>query len=203
MGDYASKGLAGTALGLAIPGTIALANQLFGGNGLLGGWGNRAGITAAAVGQQDYVSHLQAENAALKAENYADRTSKEVYSQTLADNKALRDELYAYIAPLAKEAADNRVNIARLEEQQKCCCEKQELREQILIGKITETALAANNKFNELNNAIQCLSGAVATNTARLNNITTEVIPKSAICPEVMERYNSWVAPTTTTPAAS
>lgn len=35
---YASKGLAGTALGVGIPGTIALANQLFGGGGL---WGNR------------------------------------------------------------------------------------------------------------------------------------------------------------------
>ena len=203
MGDYASKGLAGTALGLAIPGTVALANQLFGGNGLFGAWGNHTGAAAMAVGQQDYVSHLQAENAALKAENYADRVAKEVYSQTLSDNKALREELYAFITPLAKEAADNKVNIARLEEQQKCCCEKQELREQILVSKITETALAANNKFNELNNAIQCLSGAVASNTARLNNITTEVIPKSTICPEVMERYNSWVAPTTPTTPAS
>lgn len=196
MGDYASKGLAGTALGLAIPGTVALANQLFGGN--LFGLGHTA--TAVGVGQQDYLSHLQAENAALKAENYADKNSKEVYAQSLADNRALRAELYSFITPLANEAANNRVNIARLEEQQKCCCEKQELREQILIGKITEATLAANNRFNELNNAIQCLSGAVATNTCRLNNITKEVIPTNAICPEVMPRYNSFVTPTTTTP---
>lgn len=198
MGDYASKGLAGTALGLAIPGTVALANQLFGGN--LFGLGHAATATAVGVGQQDYLSHLQAENAALKAENYADKNSKEVYAQSLADNRALRAELYSFITPLANEAANNRVNIARLEEQQKCYCEKQELREQILIGKITEATLAANNRFNELNNAIQCLSGTVATNTCRINNLTKEIIPTSSICPEVMPRYNSYVAPTT--PAA-
>ena len=50
MGDYASKGLAGTALGLAIPGTVALANQLFGGGGLFGAWGNHTGAAAMAVG---------------------------------------------------------------------------------------------------------------------------------------------------------
>lgn len=201
MGDYASKGVAGSGLGLGIAGT---ALGLLNGGGLGALFGPRGGMgMGVAVGQQDYVSHLQAENAALKAENYADKNSKEVYSQSLQDNKNLRDEMYAFIKPLAEEAANNRVNIARLEEQQKCCCEKQELREQILIGKITEATLVANNRFTQLDNAIQCLSGAVATNTARINAITQEVIPASAICPEVMQRYNSWVAPTTTTTTTS
>lgn len=31
MAEYASKGVAGTGLGLGIAGTVALANQLFGG----------------------------------------------------------------------------------------------------------------------------------------------------------------------------
>lgn len=35
-----------------------------------------------------------------------------------------------------------------------------------------------------------------------LSQITKTVIPTAAICPEVMPRYNSWTAPTTTTPAA-
>lgn len=38
--SVASTGLAGTALGLAIPGTVALVNQLAGGNGFLGFGGN-------------------------------------------------------------------------------------------------------------------------------------------------------------------
>lgn len=59
MGEYAGKGLAGTALGLAIPGTVALANQLFsGGNGLLGG--------LMGGGCNNQVMNLMAENSMLK-----------------------------------------------------------------------------------------------------------------------------------------
>ena len=59
MGEFASKALGGTALGLAIPGTVALVNQL-GNGGLLGGlFGGGGGNQAQA---------LMAENAMLKAE---------------------------------------------------------------------------------------------------------------------------------------
>lgn len=88
-------------------------------------------------------------------------------------------------------------------------------------NKISETYIALNNQINavakdlatlSLNNErrisgiegqLSCL--AQATNTAiaginsTLGNITKCVIPTSAICPEVMPRYNSWTAPTTTT----
>lgn len=37
---------------------------------------------------------------------------------------------------------------------------------------------------------------------ATLNGLTKTVIPIASICPEPMARYNSWVAPTTETPAA-
>ena len=46
--SVASTGLAGTALGLAIPGTVALVNQLAGGNGFLGlGGGNNSNAEIA------------------------------------------------------------------------------------------------------------------------------------------------------------
>ena len=90
MAEYASKGVAGSGLGLGIAGT-ALA--LLGNNGLNGLFGG---------------SNLQAENAMLKAENYSDKTAKEVYTQAIADNKALREELYAFIKPISEEVAKNR-----------------------------------------------------------------------------------------------
>ena len=50
------------------------------------------------------------------------------------------------------------------------------------------------------------MSNAIAVNTNSIsalqnccNSITQLVVPKSAICPEVMPMYNSWTAPTTTT----
>lgn len=99
------------------------------GNGLLGG--------LFGGGNQNVVSALQAENGMLKAENYSDKNAKEVYAQSLADNRRLRDETFAYLKPLSDEAANNRVELAKLQAELKCCCEKQELREQ--IGKITDT----------------------------------------------------------------
>lgn len=193
--NVASQGLGGAALGLAIPGTLAFLNQL-GGNGF-GFFGNNNAVgMATAVGQRDYVGHLQAENAQLKAENYSDKNAKEVYQQTLADNKEFRNELYAFIKPLSEEAANNRVKIATLEAEQKCCCEKQELREQILIGKINEVALTTKGRFNSLDQTINCLADKVADNKAVLDTITETIIPKCKICPEVMPRFNTWAAPT-------
>ena len=53
------------------------------------------------------------------------------------------------------------------------------------------------------------MSSAIAVNTnniAALQNsvaaITKTIVPRTVICPEVMERYNSWTAPTSSTTGA-
>lgn len=195
--NVASQGLGGAALGLAIPGTLAFLNQISnnGGWGLLGGNNNAGVAAAAAVGQRDYIGHLQAENGQLKAEKYSDNNAKEVYQQTLEDNKALRTEMYAFIKPLSEEAANNRVEIATLKAEQKCCCEKQELREQILVGKINEVALTANNGLTALAGTVACLQNTV-------NAITKIVIPNDAVCPGWGGVNVTPATTTTTTPAA-
>ncbi len=43
---------------------------------------------------------------------------------------------------------------------------------------------------------LSCLQNTVAT----LSALTKTVIPIDSICPELMRRYNSWTAPTTTAP---
>lgn len=65
MSDYASKGLSGTALGLAIPGTVALANQLFQG----GGFPFLGGPNPAPMMQKEILD-LKAENTGLKANQF-------------------------------------------------------------------------------------------------------------------------------------
>lgn len=40
----------------------------------------------------------------MKAENYSDKNAKEVYMQSLTDNRRLRDETFAYLKPLSDEA---------------------------------------------------------------------------------------------------
>ena len=152
------KTIAGTAL--------ALLNNNNCGNGVLGGlFGNNChnGFNVAEV---QYVSSLQSENAMLKSENYSDRVAKEVYQQTLTDNKQLRQDIRDELA----------------------------LREQIMAGKIESLANATTCNFNAVNTAIANLANTVS-------GITKVVIPTTAICTEVMPRYNSWTAPTADSPA--
>ena len=93
MGDYASKGVAGSGLGLGIAGT---ALSLLNGNGL-----NLFGNNRTA--------ELEAKIAELNAEKYANQVSKEVFIASQAqDNKyASRFE------ELAREIADMRVREAQ------------------------------------------------------------------------------------------
>lgn len=177
MGQFASKGVGTAALTTGIIGTAGVGLAMLGNGGLnLGGLfgNNRMGA------ELQYVSSLQAENATLKAEKYADHTAKDVYMQSLADNKALRDELYAFIKPLAEEAANNRVNIATLAAEQKCCCEKQDLREQLVLSNINNVASTLGGQINTLSagftNQIACINNTLA-------NITKTVVPNSSVCP--------------------
>ena len=142
------------------------------------------------------ISTLQAENSLLKAENYSDKNAKEVYMQSLADNRRLRDEAFAYVKPLADEAANNRVELAKLQAELKCCCEKQELREQIVLGKVNEVALSANGRFAALDQTINCISNTV-------NSVTKVVVPNSSVCPGWGPTCTHAIpCPTTAAPAA-
>ena len=84
--------------------------------------------------------------------------------------------------------------VTKLQAELKCCCEKQELREQIVLGKVNELALTTQAKFS-------CLDGTIANMMGTLGKITDTIVPMNAICPTPMAKYNSWTAPTTT-PAA-
>lgn len=154
MGDYASKGVAGSGLGLGIAGTaLALLN-----NGGLGLFGNNSAMLAgnAAVAS---LAEKDAEIGQLKAEKYTNDKIADSYIN-------LNNRINSVAADLATLSLNNERRIGSLE------------------GQVTALAQATNN--------------AIAGINSTLSNITKLVIPKSAICPEVMERYNSWVAPTTT-----
>lgn len=187
MAEFASKGVAGAGLGLGIAGTaLSLLNNGCG-NGVLGNvLGGNCG--ARGITEVQYVSDLQAKVQGLEAEKVANANMVAAFNQTVANDKELRAEMYAFIKPLADEAANNRVEVARLQEQLKCCCDKHELREQIIMGKINEVALTANNGLTALAGTVNCLQNTVA-------GITKTVIPASALCPQPMPLYNSWTAP--------
>lgn len=155
MGDYASKGVAGSGLGLGIAGTaLALLN----GNGLGGLFGNNSALLAgnAAVAS---LAEKDAEIGQLKAEKYTNDKLAETYINLNAQiNKVAGD--------LATLSLNNERRIANLDAQ------------------VSALATATNSAIAGINNT--------------LSQLTKTIIPQSAICPEVMPRYNSYVAPTAT-----
>ena len=211
MGEFASKGVAGTGLGLGIAGLATalvapgLLNGGYNGGGLfnLGGCNNAnvaaGGMAISAIAERD------AKIAKLEAERYGDTKGVEIYQQTLRDNAALRDQVFSYITPLSNEAAANRERIAVLETQHKCEVDKALLREQLIQAKIDNCCCDMTNKINTVAQTSACgisqLQNAVACIRNTLDGITSTVIPQTAICPPVMPRYNSWTAPTDTAPA--
>lgn len=58
-----------------------------------------------------------------------------------------------------------------------------------------EGQIAQQAVYNATNNSI---IGCIQSQIAQLQSLTKMVIPKSSICPEPMDRYNSWTAPTIT-----
>lgn len=56
-----------------------------------------------------------------------------------------------------------------------------------------EGQIAQQAVYNATNNAtLGCIQGQIA----QLQGLTKLVIPKTSVCPEPMNRYNSWTAPT-------
>lgn len=198
MAEFESSGVAKAGLTTGIIGTSLAGLMALGGNGggLLGG--GLFGNNNAQMAAMGVLAEKDAKIAELTAQKYSDNKDSEVYVTSRAENKALRDELMGFIRPLSDEAAQNRERVAVLESQMKSNAEIADLREKLvrseLGAKIDSVAQTCGCGIAQLNNAV-----AGINNT--LNQITHTVIPRTAICPEVMERYNSWTAPTAAAPA--
>lgn len=151
---------------------LALAAQsLFGGgllNGVFGGGCNAAAQNSAAVYE---LSRKDSEIALLNAKLETRSEVSEVYS-VLRERDKEQDAKTAALESrvLAMETASP-------------------LREQLVLQKIDCLAKETKHGFETVGASIAALGATVGS-------ITKLVVPKSAVCPEVMSRYNSWTAPT-------
>lgn len=194
-GEFASKGMAGSALGLAIGGlSAALLQGSTNGGGILGNilGGNNCAPQMAALG---VIAEKDAKIAELTAQKYSDNQDTTLYQATRSENEKLENRLMDYIKPLSQESASNRERVAVLESQMKSNAEIADLREKLvrseLGAKIDNVAQTCGCGIAQLNNAVASLQNTV-------NGITQTIIPQSVICPPVMPRYNAWQAPATT-----
>ena len=171
--SVASKGLGGTALGLAIPGTIAFLNQL-GGFGLFNG---SQGSAAVATGDTRTISKLESRIAQLESERYTDGVGIELYKEIIAKSNANDEKIQANYIELAKALAA--------------------LDKQVAVDKqaTIDNFAFLNNEICATKKEIMCYVNATFV-PGKL------VMPLSSVCPEAMQRYNSWTAPTTETQPA-
>lgn len=151
--DYASKGVAGAALGTGIAG-LALGVLNGGVPNLLGGWGNGCNNGGSA-----YVTRYDAEKDARIAELETEVKLRDANTYTLGEVNKMRN----YV-----DAKFDAINA------------------QLCSQAVINAQVAAN---------LSCLQNTVNT----LSGMTKTVIPIANICPEPMQRYNSWTAPTAPT----
>lgn len=176
--DYASKGLAnGVGIPALVLGSLGFLNS--GGlGGILGGCNNNQNTA------------LMAENGQLKATMDSYKNTADVYTALRNETEMLGNRLLtSYINPMATEISNNRVEMARQEEQIKCLNKEMCLREQIMNGKIDQVALIAQNGLTALQGQVSCLAQTV-------NSITKTVVPNTSVCPGW---GNVTVTPATTT----
>lgn len=178
--EYASKGVAGTGLGLGIAGTAlgvlngggALCN-LFGGNRVGNAATDMAAMmavanaapraTACTCSEDHTINRYEAGQSARIAELETEVKLRD--ANTYTDSKML--DMYKYI--------DGRLRGVE--------------------GQLSQQAV-----YNATNNG---LIGCLQEQVAALRGMTKMVIPDSNICPLPMQRYNSWTAPTTAASSAS
>ena len=186
--NVASQGVAGTALGLGIAGTLGFLNQ-FANGGFGGGFFNRgigchgamtAGVSTAlsAVENADTrtISKLESKIAKLESERYTDGVGIDLYKEIVAKSNAEDAKINANYVELAKAIAA--------------------LDKQVAVDKqaTVDNFAFLNNKIDTCKQEVLCYVNATFV-PGKL------VMPLSSICPEAMQRYNSWTAPTT--PAAT
>lgn len=180
LSNYATKGIANAGLVTGIIGTAGTAlNMLNGGSSILGAVGGRS-----SMGEMAQVAQTVADIAGV--------TNK------CSDNMPVtRHEL-----DLTRQIMERDNAISLLKSEQNTEVKIADVYERIMTRvNQDQRDQAAWNASQAVNNAT--MSAAIATNANSIsalegccNKITKLVVPKDAICPEYMTRYNSWTAPT-------
>lgn len=167
--SVASQGVGGTGLGLGIAGT-ALGLLNGGIIGLLNGGNGRNANGTTECNDTRTIGALEAELAREKAERYADNVSINTFKESQKADEKLSDRI-----AVLENFAHNIDKDTAVEKQ-----------------RVTDNFAFLNNKIDTTKNEIMCYCNATFV-PGQL------VMPLDNICPQAMQRYNSWEAPTSST----
>lgn len=207
-----------TVLGaIGTAGALGVAGNWFGGSN--GNCGNKNGGNESDCfvrkGEFNYAQALgasEAKIARLESEKYTDNNILEAYKATVAQFKAADDRISGVVKETTQAFIETGKEVAILKTEVACLKTQMESNFRALDDKL-------NYEIKGVNKDIDCcckeMKGALALESERRAcgdknlyeyvNATFVpgkiVMPLSSICPEPMQRYNSWEAPTAT-PAA-
>lgn len=176
MGEFATRGVGNAALTTGIIGTAGTAMQVL--PGLFGGlFGNRnCGCNGMQMGYGMPIAVCSEDQPVNRYEAGKDAKIAELETEI-----KLRDANFYTLGEMGKlrDYVDTRFD--KVEDR---LCKQAIHNERTTMG-------------------LDCLAGQVAGINAVIGKITGTVIPKDVICPEVMPRYNTWVAPAATETATA
>lgn len=177
--EYASKGVAGTGLGLGIAGTAL---------GVLNGNGNGNGLLGGLFGNNNNCNGLFAEVGQLKAEKYTDQRVIQSQRETFEEFRKEDAKLAAVLSKVTDGFLQVGNAVSRLDKEVECI----------------KTSMAKDQEINALKlaNVKSELSGAIALESERracgdqnvYNYVNATfvpgklVMPLASICPEAMPK---------------
>lgn len=180
--EYASKGVANAGLATGIIGSaLGLLNGGLGNN--LMGYGNRMGevcsentmVSRYELEQERKISQLQSEKDMLLSDSRTDKKILELYQYIEQQFTKDRENTSARFTETGRTIADLAANQA------------------VINQRVTDNLSFVDSKID---NSVAALYKEIECKTLPLE----KKVPLSSICPQPMQRYNSWVAPTETAP---
>lgn len=187
--EYASKGVANAGLATGIIGSaLGLLNGGLGNN--LMGYGNRMVANGNCMGevcsentmvsryeleQERKISQLQSEKDMLLSDQRTDGKILELYQYIEQQFTKDRENVSARFTETGRTIADLAANQA------------------VINQRVTDNLSFVDSKID---NSVAALYKEIECKTLPLE----KKIPLTSICPQPMQRYNSWVAPTETAP---
>ena len=181
MGEFASKGVAGAALGTGIAGTaLGVLNGMGGIGNLFGGWGGNCGcgngFNRGGFGPGYGVGFGTVVSSDDQLVNRYE-AGKDARISELETEIKLRDANFYTLGQMndMRNYVDRRFD---------------KIEHQLCDQAVWNTAQTGS---------LNCMAQQIAV----LNGLTKTIIPQDSICPPVMPRYNTWVAPAATETATA
>lgn len=213
---------------LALLGAGALSGNGNGFLGGLFGGNNRCGEEAMQSALLATISGLQGQLGQASAERYADNVGSSVFDRAIQLSNRNDDRINANVEKIFSEQIVTRERLAAAEAREACMKENylrtsagleavqkeiadMRVREQATSDAINCLAQSTEQRFHavykEMKSAIELESERRTCSDQNIMQYVNAtfvpgelVMPKSRICPEVMQRYNTWAAPEGTAP---